>query len=411
MSKLRVILVIIGIFLLALALVPFLVHGNQFRPSLEEKASVALGRKVTLGNLKLSVFSRSLAAEDLSIGDDPKFGPSPFLTAKSIKIGVELLPLIFSKTINVTGIAIQNPQVILIRSATGQWNYSSLGGSPDKADPIQVPASGKLSNSSSSTANLLIKRLELKDGELNIGSTNSQKRTTYDHVNVLASDVSVISRFPVVVAADLPDGGKFKLKGDVGPVDRTNSSLTPVSAKLNVSSLNLASTGFLDPSLGLEGFLDLDETLDAQNGEAETRGSARLSKALLIAGGTPATEPVVVDFSTKYDLRKNTGVLNVSTLKIGDAAAHLNGTYQVGEDTVLNFKLDGENMPAKDLESFLPAFGIHLPKGVKLQGGTLNANLDFTGPTNKLVIAGAVGIFGGRPVSYTHLTLPTIYSV
>jgi AsmA protein len=396
MSKLRVILVIIGIFVLALALVPFLVQGNQFRPSLEVKASAALGRKVTFGNLRLSLFSRSLAAEGLAIGDDPKFGVLPFLTAKSIKIGVELMPLIFSKTLNITGIAVENPQVILIRSASGQWNYSSLGGSPDKPDRIQIPASGKLSNSSSSTANLLVKRLQLKDGQLNIGSTNSQKRTTYDHVDVLASNVSMISRFPVVVAADLPDGGNFKLEGDVGPVDRTNASLTPVSAKLNVSSLNLASTGFLDPSLGLEGFLDLDESLEAKNGEAETKGSARLSKALLIAGGTSASEPVVVDFSTKYDLSKNTGVLNPSTLKIGNAAAHLNGTYQVGEDTVLNLKLDGQNMPAKDLESFLPALGIHLPKGVKLRGGTLNANLDFTGPTKKLVIAGAVGLFGGR---------------
>ena len=42
--------------------------------------------------------------------------------------------------------------------------------------------------------------------------------------------------------------------------------------------------------------------------KSETKGTAKLSKALLIAGGSPAPEPVVVDFSTKYDLRKNIGV-------------------------------------------------------------------------------------------------------
>ena len=393
-SKLRIILVSIGISILVLLVIPFLIPVNQFRLSIEEKASAALGRKVTLGNLRLSLFSGSLAAEDLAIGDDPKFSPTPFLTAKSLKVGVRLMPLIFSKTIHVTGIAIQNPQVTLIRDAFGQWNYSSVGVSSAQPAPRLEPSMS--SGSSSSRGNLSIKNLELKDGQINIGSTNSQKRTTYDHVSISASDVSVATRFSVVVTADLPGGGKFKFDGNVGPLDRTNASLTPVKAKLNVISLNLASTGFLDPSLGLEGLLDLDATLGSQQGESETKGTAKLSKALLIAGGSPASEPVVVDFSTKYDLRKNTGALNPSTLKIGNASAHLDGTYQTAEETVLNIKLDGQDMPAKDLESFLPALGIILPKGATLKGGTLNANLNLTGPTNKIVAAGNVGLFGTK---------------
>ncbi len=66
------------------------------------------------------------------------------------------------------------------------------------------------------------------------------------------------------------------------------------------------------------------------------------------------------------------------------------------EETVLNIKLDGQDMPAKDLESFLPALGIILPKGATLQSGTLNANLNLTGPTNKLVTTGNVGLFGAK---------------
>jgi AsmA protein len=391
--KLRIILICIGIFIVLLLIVPFLIPVNQFRPIIEEKASVALGRKVTLGNLSLSLFGGSLAGEDLSISDDPKFNSSAFLTAKSVKVGVELMPLLFSRTLNVTSITILNPQVTLVRNAAGQWNYSSLGGSSAGAAPAPDPTSP---GTSSSAANLSIQKLELQDGQINVGSTNSQKRSTYDHVNVSASDVSVTSRFPVVVSADLPGGGKSKLDGNVGPVDQTNVSLTPVNAKLNVSSLNLASTGFVDPSLGLGGLLDLDATLGSQNGEAETKGTAKLSKALLVAGGSPASEPVVIDFSTKYDLHKNAGVLNPSTLKIGNAVAHLNGTYQTAEETMLNIKLDGQEMPAKDLESFLPALGIHVPKGAALQSGTLNANLNLTGPTNKLVTAGNVGLFQAK---------------
>ena len=138
-------------------------------------------------------------------------------------------------------------------------------------------------------------------------------------------------------------------------------------------------------------------TVTSQNGEAATKGSAKLSKALLIAGGSPAGVPLTVDFSTKYDLVKNSGVLEPSVLKIGTAAAHLSGTYQIpAEGTIVNMKVNGENMPAKDLEQFLPALGINLPKGASLQAGTLSTNLDLVGPTNKLVTTGNVGLFDAK---------------
>jgi AsmA protein len=394
--SLRNILIVVGVLVVLLLAAPFLIPVNSFRPTIEEKASEALGRKVQVGDLSLSLLSGSLSAENLSIGDDPKFSSAPFLTAKSLKVGVEIMPLIFLKTLNVTGITIDSPQVTLLRNAAGQWNYASLGGAAAKSEARKTPAA-KSSGSSNAPADVTIKKLELKDGSIIVGSTNSQKRSAYDHVNVAASDVSMTSKFPITVTADLPSGGKFKLDGNVGPMDQADTSLTPLEAKLDVSALNLASTGFLDPSAGLGGILDLDGTLASHGGEAETKGNAKLSKALLVAGGSPAGVPVTVDFNTKYNLHKNTGVLNPSTLKIGSAAARLNGTYEsAGEATVVNIKLNGKDMPAKDLEAFLPALGINLPKGASLQAGTLNADLNLTGPTNKLVIMGSAGLFNGK---------------
>jgi len=389
-KTLKIVLTIVGVLIVLVLVAPFLIPVNQFRPTIEEKASASLGRKVELGNLSLSLLSGSLSADNISIGDDPKFSSSPFLTAKSLKVGIEVMPLIFSKTLNVTGVTIDTPQVTLLHNGAGRWNYSSLGGSAAKS-----------SSSSNSPADLSIKKFELKDGSIIVGTTKSQKRNTYDHVNVTASDVSVTSKFPVTVAADLPSGGKFNLDGTVGPIDQADAALTPLSAKLNVSSLNLASMGFLDPSLGLGGLLDLDSTLESKGGEAETKGTAKLSKALLIAGGSPAGVPLTVDFNTKYNLRKNAGVLIPSTLKIGSAAAHLGGTYEsAGEATKVNITLEGKDMPAKDLEAFLPALGINLPKGASLQGGTLNTDLTITGPTHRLVTSGTVGVYSTKLVGF-----------
>ena len=390
-SKLRVVLIVVGVLIVLILITPFLIPVNQFRPTIEEKASAALGRKVQLGDLSLSLLSGSLSAENLSIGDDPKFSSAPFLTARSLKVGVELMPLIFSKTLNITGITIDTPQVMLLHNPAGVWNFSSLGGPAAKAQAKQAPAQ------KGAAPELSIAKLELKNGKITVGATNSQKRSTYNNLNITASDVSMVSKFPVTLTADLPGGGKFKLDGTAGPVDQEDTSLTPLDAKLAISSLSLASTGFLDSSAGLGGVVDLDGTLNSKGGEAETKGNVKLSKALLVAGGSPAGVPVTVNFGTKYNLRKNTGVLSPSVLKIGSAAAHLGGTYEAaGDATAVKIKMDAKDMPAKDLEAFLPALGIHLPKGASLAAGTLNSDLAITGPTNKLVIAGNLGLFNGK---------------
>jgi AsmA protein len=386
--NLKIVVIVLVVLFLIVVTLPFLIPVNQFRPTIEQKASAALGRKVEVGNLSLSLLSGSLGADNLAIADDPKFSSTPFLTAKSVKVGVEIMPLIFSKTLNVTNVSIDSPQVSLIRGSGGQWNYSSLGNSAAKSP---TAASGESSGGAFSVA-----KLELKDGQVTVGSTGSPKHSVYGKVTVVTSNVSLSQKFPVTVSADLPGGGTAKVDGTVGPV-ATDAVLTPLSIKLDIANLNLATTGFLDPAMGLGGLLDLTATVESTGGVARTKGIAKLSKALLIAGGSPATTPVNVDFQTQYDLAKNSGTLEPSTLKIGGAATQLSGTYDIPTDqTVLNIKVNGQNMPAKDLAAFLPALGINMPKGASLEAGTLNTNLNLVGATNKMVTSGTVGLFGAK---------------
>jgi AsmA protein len=409
---LKIVGIVIVVLILIVVIAPFLIPVNHFRPQIEEQASAALGRKVEVGNLSLSLFGGSLGADNLSIADDAKFSSAPFLTAKSVSVGVEVMPLIMSKTLNVTGIVIDSPQVSLIRNAAGDWNYSTLGASPTKAQAQATPApaatpaapAAKPAPSATPAASggntppaFTVQKLELKNGQITVSSVGSAKKSNYSNMNVTASNVSLVSKFPVTVTADLPGGGNFKIDGTCGPVNATNSVLTPLDAKLTVNSLNLASTGFVDPSAGLGGILDLEGNISSQNGSAATKGTTKLSKALLVAGGTPASEPVNINFDTKYDLLKNTGVLNPSLLKIGTAALNLSGTYEIpAAGAVLHIKVDGQSLPVKDLQAFLPALGVNLPKGASLTQGTLNTTLNLNGPTDKLVTSGNVGLFGAK---------------
>jgi AsmA protein len=393
--KVRNILIAVGIVIVILVVVPFLIPVNQFKPTIEAKASAALGRQVQMGNLSLSLLTGSLSAENLAVGDDPKFSQTPFLTAKGVRVGVAMMPLIFSRALNITSVTIKDPQVTLLHNPAGQWNYSSIGGAAANT------ANNQAAQQNNSSSELSVEKLSLENGTIIVGYVGNPKRTTYDHVNVEASNISSHGKFPVSVSADLPGGGKFKLDGNAGPLDATDAALTPVDAKLTASSLNLGSTGFIEPNTGLGGLLDLDASLTSAQGQAETKGNAKLSKALFILGGSPSSVPLVVDFDTKYDLAKQSGTLHGTTLKIVGATAQVSGTYNnSGENTIVNVKVDGQNMPAKDLAAFLPAVGIRLPNGASIESGTLSENLTMAGPTTNLVTSGNAGIFNVKLVGF-----------
>ncbi|HEV8074853.1 MAG TPA: hypothetical protein VGP66_03355, partial [Candidatus Acidoferrum sp.] len=296
----------------------------------------------------------------------------------------------FSQQLNVTEITVVSPQVTMLKDPSGRWNFSSIGGASSKTAP-KAPAG------SNSAETLSIGKLRLEDGQITLGNTNSRKRTVYTKVNLTASDVAMKNNFPVLFSMQMPGGGSMKIDGKIGPVDADDAALTPQNVKLTISELNLASTGFLDPSLGLGGVADMDANLVSEKGQMATKGQLKLSKAVLVAGGSPAGVPAVVNFDTKYDLVKGTGILHPSTLSIGNAKSNLSGTYKSeGDDFSVDLKITGDSLPATDLESFLPALGINLPDKSRLSAGTMNTNLHVSGPTDKLVTDGTIGLFNGK---------------
>src|SRR6266849_5837371 len=121
---------------------PFWIDANTFRPMLEADLSDALGRDVKLGDLKLAVFSGAVTANDLSVADDPLFNRTPFVRAKSLKLAIELWPLLFSHKLNVTGLTIDQPEITLMQAPSGDWNFSKLGRKSAKAEHVERP-SGK----------------------------------------------------------------------------------------------------------------------------------------------------------------------------------------------------------------------------------------------------------------------------
>jgi AsmA protein len=140
--------------------------------------------------------------------------------------------------------------------------------------------------------------------------------------------------------------------------------------------------------------MDMRSDISSASGKAKAKGTLKLEKFQMAKGGSPAGTPINVDFDSDYDLQRSAGTLNDGAVKIGNAVAHLAGTFETqGDSTRLNLKLNAQNMPVKDLQTALPAAGVTLPKGASLQQGTLNANLNASGPMDKLVTTGDFGLF------------------
>jgi AsmA protein len=382
---LRIVGIIVAVVLIALIALPFLIDVNSFRPKLESELSSALGRDVKVGNLKLSILSGSVSAEDLSISDDPAFSKTPFIQAKSLDVGVDLMPLIFSKALHVNDLTLTQPQIFLVHAPSGKWNFSSLGG-----NSTAKPAAPAAKSSDTSNPDLSVAKLNVKDGRVTVSQANSNvKPRLYDKVNIEVQNFSFTSQFPFTLTASLPGGGNVKLDGTAGPINPSDASLTPVDAKILVKQLDLAASGFIDPSSGIAGLADFNGTVTSDGKQAKAHGVLSADKLKLSPKGQPAGKPVQVTYTVIHDLAKQSGEVTQGEINIGKALAQLTGNYQIqGETTSLNMKLNGQGMPVDDLVAMLPALGVVLPSGSSLKGGTLSTNLDIAGPTDKLVITG-----------------------
>ena len=381
-SILKIAAIVVAVLVVVVIALPFLINVNRFRPQIESELSGALGRQAGVGNLSLSILSGSVAADDITIADDPGFSKSPFVTAKSLKVGVELLPLVFSKQLNVTEITLEQPEIRLLKTAGGKWNFSSIGG----ASSSQPQTKG------TSPANFSVAKLKVSNGRLIVGKANSSaKPQIFDKVNIEVDNFSFTTQFPFKLTADLPGGGDASISGKAGPISAEDAAKTPLEAEVKVNHLDIATSGFIDPASGFAGLADFDGTLSSNGTQAKAVGTMTGTKLKLSPKGTPASKTVTLKHAVEMDLDKQSGTLTQGDIAIGKAVAHLTGTFETrGETQSLNMKLNAPDMPVDELEAMLPALGVVLPSGSQLKGGTLSANLGIVGPIDKLVITGPV---------------------
>lgn len=227
--------IVVLVILLILIITPFFIDADRFRPDIESALSDKLGRKVQIGHLSVSLFSGSLEADQISIADDPAYNSGAFLTAKSLAVGIDVMPLIFSRNLRVHALEFKEPQIELLRTTAGVWNFSTLGGTTtSKKTPANDPPA---SATSSGLNSFTVDKLKISNGTIAFGRAGQPTRLAYQDVNISAKNISQTAAFPFTFDAKTPSGGKLDLAGNVGPIGSGDAEKMPFNGQLKVNGV------------------------------------------------------------------------------------------------------------------------------------------------------------------------------
>lgn len=378
---------VVVVVLLVFILVPLFVNGESLRPTVESRLSSALNRKVTIGRLSFSLFSGGLVAKDIAIADDPAFSSSPFLKAGELRVGVQVAPLVFHHEVRITGLTVDTPSIQLIQNQAGRWNYSSVGNSTPRSSQ---PGSG--------SPDLKVDRLQVRNGSVTMTSVPPTARPLLaTNVTADVKQFSFTNNFPFDLSAALPAGGSVKVSGTAGPISPKDAAATPLHANMQLAHIDVVQAGVVDASKGISAIADINAQIDSDGRALSSTGKIRAANLQVSRAGSPAPQPIDVDYKTTMDLEARTGQLVELAVHAGSAALNVQGTYRfTPQAVVVDLHLSAPNMPVDQLEQLLPAAGVKIPTGSKLQGGSLTANLSITGPVTDTTVAGPVEIDNAR---------------
>ncbi|HEX3968052.1 MAG TPA: AsmA family protein [Edaphobacter sp.] len=393
--KWKIVAAVVAAIVLIAAAIPLFVNVNTFKPAIESQLTTALGRQTKVGGLSLSILSGSITARDFVIADDPHFSSQPALTAKELRLGVQVMPLLFHRQILVTSLEIDTPQIHLVHAANGVWNFSSIGQTAANRTEQQ--------KQQSIIPDFTVGSFRIKNGHAELenlpaaGAAQVVAAQVIDQIDLSVDDFAFAKQFPFTLTATFPGDATMKVTGKAGPINPQNAAKTAFDAQLTLHHFDPVAAGFVDKSAGIAVLADIDAHAISNGASVTSTGTLHTQHLQLRPDAVPAPKPIDITYNATHSLSDNTGQLQDAAFQTGKLAAHVNGTYslQPGNNTV-DLKLAGEQLPIDELQSLLPAVGVKLPNGSVLQGGTLTTHLTITGPLQALVISGPVELANTR---------------
>jgi AsmA protein len=208
---------------------------------------------------------------------------------------------------------------------------------------------------------------------------------------------SFAKAFPFVLTASLPGGGLLDVHGNAGPVNQQDASETPLGANISLKHFDPVAAGVVQKSQGFSMLADITAQVTSNGQTLDSKGTVRAANLQLVADGSPTPSPVDINYTITHNLTARSGQITDLAITTGGVAVHVTGTYAIkAVQTILALHLSAPNLPINQVEALLPAAGVRLPSGSRLQGGTLSANLSIDGPSTGPTISGPVEVDNTR---------------
>jgi len=411
-----VVLILVLIFCL-----PYFIDINQYRGEIQAQLQNRLHRPVQFGALSLAVFPLRVEAQNVVIGEDPRFQSRlPFAQVGEMDISIKLLPLL-TKTISISSLTLKRPQIELIKDGAGVWNFSSLGQGPVVA-PTTPPAAAttappqtaaqKPAPASSSGGGFSLDELKIADGQIAVTDLQKhQPREIYDHIDLTVDDYAPDKQFSIDLAAHIPGKGAetLSLAGKVGPISQANMLSTPFDGKLKLNEVSLAGAQKFLNSAALEGSdATLSGSTDLVNsaGKMAAKGSLKINDA--VVHNVQVGYPITADFDFTDDLAADVIQIKQGELKLGSTPLNISGSLNThNTPSIADLNISAKDASIEDAARLAAAFGVVFSPNAKI-AGKLTANVHAQGPTNNLALNGTVN---GRSLEITGKDIPEAVKV
>jgi AsmA protein len=397
--------VIVVLLAAAALIVPRLIDVNQYHGNIQAELQKRLGRNVTLGNMRLSLFPPSFQVENATVSEDPRFGSSrPFATAEKLAVSVKFWPLLH-KEVEVKSLELVRPHIELIRDAQGAWNFATLGQegkpSPGQASPqpsaqkpqpqatptITTGPQGKQPAGQFSLANLFI-----NDGQVAVTDLQKhQSRAVYDHIDLNLSDFAPDQEFSLKLTAHLPGEGKqaLMLEGKGGPIKQADMLNTPFDGTLRLDQVSTgAAQKFLNSQAlnGIDAIISGDAKVKNSSGKLASNGGIRLENARI--HNVNVGYPITLDYDVADDLSSDVIQINKGNLKLASTPITIAGTVNSRPTPAqIDLKLTASNASIQEAARLASAFGVVFGQGTDVKG-TVNAAIQARGAMNKPAMNG-----------------------